>query len=241
MNHNNDDDYRYKYSHVSNYIHDVISDTYHGKQMCLTDFCRLHCCTHLNQSDCRLKITAPRSRWVAVCACVCATSFVCARRAQAPGCLRRLIPPINHSIWFLFIFSSRAVISASHWALYALPRRFPPQPLPRPRGQRSAVIWRGLGFQHFSHITRLLNFMSKSPQTCLSSSWRRTGAQVRLLHTRADLCQRSRFVLSDCKHTLLSGIMYHHPPFGQRRGESAAVMWVWTLGRIMLKWKFSLW
>lgn len=39
--------------------------------------------------------------------------------------LLKLIYSINHSIWSLFIFTSRMVISASHWALYVLPRRFP--------------------------------------------------------------------------------------------------------------------
>jgi len=64
------------------------------------------------------------------CLCVCVCVRVCARERQRETererrLLPRLIYSINHSIWFLFIFRSRTVISAAHWALYALPRRFP--------------------------------------------------------------------------------------------------------------------
>lgn len=132
----------------------------------------------------------------------------------------RLPAPVNSSDQSLHLIPVYFQESHGHFSFTLRPlcaaKAFPPQPPPRPRGQPSAVIWRGLGFQHFSDISRFLNFMGKSPQTCLSSSWRRADVQVHRLHTRADLCQRSRLVLSDCKHTLLSGIMYHHPPFGQR-------------------------
>lgn len=60
-----------------------------------------------------------------LCLCVC---WYETERQRELGCLQKLIHPINHSIWFLFIFRSPTVIPASHWALYALPRRFPPQP-----------------------------------------------------------------------------------------------------------------
>lgn len=58
----------------------------------------------------------------------CWSLSVCLRetvRERECSSLLKLIYSINHSIWSLFIFTSRTVISASHWALYVLPRRFP--------------------------------------------------------------------------------------------------------------------
>lgn len=52
--------------------------------------------------------------------CVC----LCVREKES-WLLLKVIYSINHSIWFLFIFRSCMVTSATHWALYALPRLFP--------------------------------------------------------------------------------------------------------------------
>lgn len=77
-----------------------------------------------------------------------------------------------------------------------------PRPL-RPYSMHSAIIWTGVGFQHLSDISRFLNFMVKSLQTCLSSNSQCGDMQVYQLHTYIDLCQRCRLVLNDCKHTLV--------------------------------------
>lgn len=58
----------------------------------------------------------------------CWSVSVCAwerQREREYSSLLKLIYSINHSIWSLFIFTSRTVSSASHWALYVLPRRSP--------------------------------------------------------------------------------------------------------------------
>lgn len=74
------------------------------------------------------------------------------------------------------------------------------QPL-RPYSLHLAIIWRGEWFQHFSDISRLLTFMMKFPQTCLSSNSQCADTLVYELHTYTDVCQRCGFVLNDCKHT----------------------------------------
>lgn len=178
-----------------------------------------------------------------VCVCVCVMLWYETEQQRELGCLQKLIHPINHSIWFLFIFRSPTVIPASHWALYALPRRFPPNHR-APCSVRSAVIWRGLGFQHFSDISRFLNFMAKSPQTCLSSKPRRADVQVYRLHTYADLCQRSRLVLSDCKHSLGEWNYVSSTTIWQMEKRAkcrhAAYFHLWKL-RVKIKKKKFLW
>lgn len=81
--------------------------------------------------------------------------------------LLELIYSINHSIWSLFIFTGRMVVSASHWALYVLPRRFPSNS-ERAEHTFSCNLESKKQFQYFSDISRFLNFMAESPQTCLS-------------------------------------------------------------------------
>lgn len=76
-----------------------------------------------------------------------------------------------------------------------------PQPVRTYSSVRSAVIWRGEGFQHFSDISWFLTFMVKSPQTCLLSNLQCADMQVYELHTYTDLCQCCGLVLNDCKHT----------------------------------------
>ena len=112
------------------------------------------------------------------------------QRERESGLLLGLIYSINHSIWFLFIFRSHTVISAAHWALYALPRRFPLRHWACvPEHAFGHDLQGGERLQHFSDISRLLTFTVKSPQTCLSSNLQRADTQVNELHTYNELCQ----------------------------------------------------
>lgn len=52
----------------------------------------------------------------------------------------------------------------------------------REQSTHSAVIWSRKGFQHFSDISRFLNFMARSPQSCLSSACRRAGTPASHMH-----------------------------------------------------------
>lgn len=80
-----------------------------------------------------------------------------------------------------------------------------PQTL-REQSTHSTVIWSRKGFQHFSDISRFLNFMVESPQTCLSSNSPCADVQVYQLPTCLDLCRCGKLTFNGCKLTPVRNI-----------------------------------
>ena len=110
-----------------------------------------------------------------------------------------LIYSINHSIWFLFIFRSRTVISAAHWALYALPRRFP---------STTKTVLHALGYNlerrrapallRYFTLPNLYGEIPSDLSLVKPTVCRHAGIWA---SRTPDLCQRCGLVLNDCKHT----------------------------------------